>query len=135
MELHITFEGINEKDTENRTGRNKSVPKKDSRKIDEEAQLNKHMAKMEINKDEKEADRILSQAVEGKMLPTTKEQRAMVFKILSELKSKARGKPLTVKEVRGRIPLKELSEEDFQAVLQFLSNEGLMVIELDKIFM
>ena len=82
------------------------------------------MAKIDINKDEKEAEEVIKRAVAD---PThiTKEQKQQVFKTITEIKSKLRADTaIYLKDLRRHPGVKGLTDSEIVAVLEEFDSDG-----------
>lgn len=90
------------------------------------------MARIDINKDEREADRVIQQAVASTVVvgdavvTVTKEQKSLVFKALTDLKNKKRNDNgyILMKDLRNHILISTLSDAALHQALQELDGSS-----------
>lgn len=110
--------------------------KKDGRKMDDESGgLIQRMSKIDINKDDKDAEAIIKRAITEKV-KVTKEQKSAVFKALTQLKNSHKGDKgsFTLNELRKKV---NLSPQEIGAALGELDEAGHMHYDssTEKIYM
>jgi hypothetical protein len=84
------------------------------------------MSKIDIGKDERDAEKIIKKAIEGN-IDVTKEQISIVFKALTEIKSKKKGDTaITMLDVRRQIQKdsKNITDEELGGALRQLGIIG-----------
>ena len=104
----------------------KAGTKKEVKKIEDQTHsLVNNVTKIDINKDEKEAETMIRNVITNNnpKIPITKQQKSLVFKALTELKNH-------LKTSKGAISLKELRKK---VDAKLVNNEqlGLAIKELD----
>lgn len=117
----------------------KQQPKKEVKKMEDEAKgLVSKMSKIDINKDEREAERIIKLAMSQDNI-ATKEHNSMVYRAINELSRslKMAGGAITIREIRKKLDKKDISNEEIGAAIQFLDKEGRIHFEeqSEKIYM
>lgn len=108
--------------------KNKAVkhPKKEMKKMDDEAKgLITKMSKIDIHKDERQAEVVIKRAME-QIKTVKKEQRSMVFRAVTELKNalKTDQGAITLREIRKKLDSKQISNEEIGAAIRILDEEG-----------
>lgn len=80
------------------------------------------MARIDINKDDKEAEKVLQVAV----TKVTKEQKSLVFRAITELHNKSRneGASISLNELRNQISAAALTTEQLLTALSELDSDG-----------
>ena len=117
----------------------KQQPKREVKKMEDEAKgLVSKMSKIDINKDEREAERIIRLAM-SKDSAVTKEHKSMVYRAINELNRsmKVAGGAITIKELRKKLDQKEIGNEEIGAALQILDKDGRIHFDeqTEKIYM
>lgn len=96
------------------------------RRMDEEAAhgITHKMARIDINKDDKEAEKVLQVAVGTRA--ATKEQKSIVYRAITELKNKNRNEAgsISFSELRNYIPSAALNDDQMLAALLELDSDG-----------
>ena len=80
------------------------------------------MSKIDIHKDEREAENVIKRAMEQDHKTTVKkEQRSMVFRAVTELKNslKTEQGAITLREIRRKLDMKQISNEEIGAALGY----------------
>lgn len=87
---------------------------------EEEIKMTQKMSKIDINKDQKQADKVIQKALASQNVAViSKEKKAAVFKALTILKNKPRneGGAVSLRELKKQASLSDFSEEDFKLAL------------------
>ena len=100
MDDAFTFE----KGDEKTKGNHRNVTKKEEKRMKDETGLVSRMSKIDINKDERDAEATIKRAM-GENLEVGKEQKKIVFKVITELKNKSKSSSgaITLKEIRKKL--------------------------------
>lgn len=86
------------------------------------------MSKIDIHKDEKEAEAIIKRAMKSQPhdIEVPKEKKSIVFRAITEIKNhlKTDKGHITLKEVRKKVDAKQISNEEMGVIINALDEDG-----------